>query len=105
MVGRAATILLWFAAAASGLSAAAPQTAEQGRQALTALRAVRVADADACEKPEPGDRFCGFVNGACVYCPEAKPHYCPSTDMCYAKKASAKSACGLTYLVCAAPPT
>ena len=56
-----------------------------------------------CEAPSTAESYCGFIGGQCVYCPAQKPHYCPSSDACFARAEVAKSACGWTFVVCARP--
>jgi hypothetical protein len=56
-----------------------------------------------CERPEKDESFCGFVNGACIYCPSGKPHFCPSKETCFSSAPAAKSACGWTFILCQTP--
>jgi hypothetical protein len=92
---------MWIAMiAAVTLSAGTPiASAQDLRRAFADLAPPGLA-AEECERPEPDESYCGFVNGACIYCPADRPHFCPNVETCFSSVTAAKSACGWMFLKC-----
>ena len=101
-----------LASATDGSAASAPNASfNDFNPILARLRAVQHAAApeqefklaQQCEGPGPGEVYCGFADGYCLYCASDKPYFCANKSSCHASANDAAQTCGNDWTICGRP--